>query len=234
VPFAASLTGEIANLLTTMSSYLVTGSWDLQEVERLATAQRDLMRVSSGGLAPSRVVEIVAERFAPVARVTVDAGAHMFPTLALWPVANPNDLLISNGLATMGFALPSAIGAALLDRGRPVVAMTGDGGLLMCVAELKTAAREKLPVRVIVFDDSSLSLIRIKQEERGYQPRGVDFGRTDWRALGAAFGLPAFVADSDTSLQRALTESDQTVGPALIAATIDPSGYPETMRNLRG
>jgi acetolactate synthase-1/2/3 large subunit len=149
-------------------------------------------------------------------------------------VADPNDLLISNGLATMGFALPSAIGAALLDRHRPVVAMTGDGGLLMCVAELKTAVREKLPVRVIVFDDSSLSLIRIKQEERGYQPRGVDIGRTDWRAVGAAFALPAFTADSETGLERALTECDHIVGPVLISATIDASGYPETMRHLRG
>ena len=57
-------------------------------------------------------------------------------------------MLISNGLSTMGFALPAAIGAALLDRDRPVVALTGDGGLLMCAGELLTAARERL--RIIV------------------------------------------------------------------------------------
>jgi len=52
--------------------------------------------------------------------------------LLIVPISSPNGMLVSNGLSTMGFALPAAIGAALLDRERPVVALTGDGGLLMC------------------------------------------------------------------------------------------------------
>ena len=69
------------------------------------------------GLTAQRVVELAAARLAPLAgRVTVDAGAHMFPATMLWPVSEPNGMLISNGLSTMGFALPAAIGAALLDR----------------------------------------------------------------------------------------------------------------------
>ena len=95
----------------------------------------------------------LARRTPAHARVTVDAGAHMFPATMLWPVGEPNQMLISNGLSTMGFALPAAIGAALLDRDRPVVALTGDGGLLMCAGELLTAARERLPITVVVFDD---------------------------------------------------------------------------------
>ena len=98
--------------------------------------------------------------------MTVDAGAHMFPATTLWPVTEPNGMLISNGLSTMGFALPAAIGAALLDRERPVVALTGDGGLLMCAGELLTAVREKLRIITIVFSDASLSLIEIKQQAR--------------------------------------------------------------------
>ncbi|MBW8868374.1 MAG: hypothetical protein JF610_13785, partial [Acidobacteria bacterium] len=101
---------------------------------------------SAAELAPGRVVELVAGAF-PDARVTVDAGAHMFPATGLWPVGEPTGLLISNGLSTMGFALPAAIGAAMVDqregRGGQVVALTGDGGLLMCAGELLTAAREQ-------------------------------------------------------------------------------------------
>ena len=106
-------------------------------------------------------------------QVAVDAGAHMFPIMGLWPASRPRQILISNGLSTMGFALPAAIGAALTDRPRRVLALTGDGGLLMCVAKLGTLARERLNVTVIVFNDRSLSLIRIKQERLGYPAADV-------------------------------------------------------------
>src|SRR5262249_58651388 len=109
--------------------------------------------------------EIAAQKLAPsAARVTVDAGAHMFPATMLWPVLEPNQMLISNGLSTMGFALPAAIGAALVDRDNPVVALTGDGGLLMCAAALLTAGREKLRSITIVVRRRSLSLSETHQQ----------------------------------------------------------------------
>ena len=110
----------------------------------------------------------------------------------LWPVSEPNGMLISNGLSTMGFALPAAIGAALLDRARPVVALTGDGGLLMCLGELLTAARERLPVITIVFSDASLSLIEIKQQARRLNAAGVALGDIDWPAIAEGFGVTPF------------------------------------------
>ena len=83
-------------------------------------------------------------------RVADDAGAHMVPATMLWAVAEPTRMLVSNGLSTMGFAVPAAIGAALLNRSTPVVALTGDGGLLMCAGELLTAARERWRVVTVV------------------------------------------------------------------------------------
>ena len=95
---------------------------------------------------------------------TVDAGAHFLSMMPFWPATEPLQLLISNGLATMGFALPAAIAAALARPGRPVVCMVGDGGLAMTLAELETLARLRLPVTVVVFDDAALSLIEVKQK----------------------------------------------------------------------
>jgi len=158
----------------------------------------------------------------------------MFPALALWPAQEPCGLLISNGLATMGFALPAAIGAALLDRSRPTVALTGDGGLLMCTAELRTAARERLPLRIVIFDDSALSLIKIKQLQRGYRTDGVRIGDIDWRALGDAMGLPAYQVRDETTLANCLSDTARVDGPVLIAATIDPQPYQQIIRALRG
>src|SRR5262249_51206848 len=153
--------------------------WNPEQVHCTVAAQRHAIAPTPSNrssLTAQDVVEISARLFAAGSRVAVDAGAHMFPATILWPVANPCDMLISSGLSTMGFALPAALGAALTDRSRRVVALTGDGGLLMCLGELQTAARERLPIVVIVFADASLSLIDVKQRRRGLVRKGVAIG----------------------------------------------------------
>ena len=100
--------------------------------------------------------------------------------------------------------------------------------------ELGTAARERLKVTVIVFNDRSLSLIRIKQERMGYPPVGMSLDGVDWQHAAAAFGVPAFRANDDASLAQALQKSASLDGPALIEAVVDPASYPQTLRALRG
>ncbi len=211
----------------------VESDWTAEEVCGLAERQRSLMRVTGDGLLPHRVAEILAESY-PGSRATVDAGAHMFPVMSLWPAREPAGMLISNGLSTMGFALPAAIGAAFLDRPRPVVVFTGDGGLMMCLGELRTAARENLPLRIIVFDDGALSLIRLKQEQRGYDTGALSINGVDWRAVAGGMGMTAREAASDQELRDALSETATVAGPVLIAARINASVYPEVVRALRG
>lgn len=236
VPFAADLVGDVVGWLEVMANLLPAQcDWDAAAVAQATRTQRDAMRppTEADRLAPHRVVEIAAQAW-PGMRATVDAGAHMFPVMSLWPAREPNGILISNGLATMGFALPAAIGAALLDPTQPVAAFTGDGGLLMCLGELRTAARENVPLRVLVFDDGDLSLIKIKQVQRGYHTDGVSLGAVDWVALGEGLGLVAFRARDESQLARCLSEAATIPGPALIAAEIDPQTYGPTMKALRG
>ena len=204
------------------------------EIRAHADRQRARVRVETGGFAPYRVVEAAARAAGPDARVTVDAGAHMFPVTALWPVGAPRDFLISNGLATMGYAVPAAIGAALLDPTRRVVAITGDGGLLVCLGELATLARERLPVTVVVFADQSLSLIRIKQERRGLATDRVALGGTDWPALARGLGLFGARATGADELERRIDEAAASGGPALVEAAVDGAAYGETLTAVRG
>jgi acetolactate synthase-1/2/3 large subunit len=143
-------------------------------------------------------------------------------------------MLISNGLSTMGFAVPAAIGAAALDRGRPVVALTGDGGLLMCAGELATLARERLRVVVVVFADDSLSLIEIKQQARRLPPSGVALGRVDWQQMARGFGLGATSAATIDELRQAIHAAGHADGPHLIEARIDRTNYGATLRAVRG
>jgi acetolactate synthase-1/2/3 large subunit len=158
----------------------------------------------------------------------------MFPATMLWPVFEPNQMLISNGLSTMGFALPAAIGAALADRDRPVVALTGDGGLLICAAELLTAVREKLRIIAIVFCDASLSLIEIKQQRRRYRPAGVALGSVKWPALAESFGAAGFAARNEAELEAALDQAIRVDGPSVIEARIDRSNYSHMLETVRG
>ena len=259
-PFAAQFVIDVTSGVKHIEGVLPASRWDRDRVREHLNEQRrrvvgakanvldgganrlgqgvggqEAHALQSVGLTAQRVVQIAAARLASVAgRVSVDAGAHMFPATMLWPVHEPTGMLISNGLSTMGFALPAAIGAALVDRERPVVALTGDGGLLMCVGELLTAAREGLRIITIVFNDSSLSLIEIKQQARRLEPAGVALGAIDWGALAESVGVSGFVASDDEELERAVEEALACDGPCLIEAKIDRSNYGEILRAVRG
>ena len=113
------------------------------------------------------------------------------------------------------------------------VAFTGDGGMLMALAELQTAQREKLPIIVIVFDDQEIGLIRVKQEIKGVTPFGVHLGGVDWEKLGQAFGADAVVVETEQALSNALSAAVRSGGTTLIAARIDPSGYVAQFNALR-
>jgi acetolactate synthase-1/2/3 large subunit len=236
VPFAVQLLCDVATGLGEVDGLLVRSEWTREHVSQTVVDQRQQVAAAApaAGLTAQRVIQVAASRLAAGSRVTVDAGAHMFPATMLWPVREPNGMLVSNGLSTMGFALPAAIGASLLDRDRPVVALTGDGGLLMCVGELVTAAREGLRIVVIVFDDSSLSLIEIKQQARRFNASGVALAPIDWPALARSVGADAFAAGSESELDHAIERALACEGPSLIDARIDRSNYGETVRVIRG
>lgn len=234
IPFAAQEVTDIAGGMAQIDALFQGSAWNLNDVRRRVSDQRRAIEVPVDGMSAHAVVRTAAERLAAASRVTVDAGAHMFPATMLWPVSEPNQMLISNGLSTMGFALPAAIGSALLERDRPTVALTGDGGLLMCAAELLTAAREKLRIIVIVLNDASLSLIEIKQQRRRLRPSGVALGAVKWTTVAEAFGVAPFMAENEGELGRAIDDALGVAGPSLIEAKIDRSNYARMLEIVRG
>lgn len=167
-------------------------------------------------------------------RLAVDSGAHMFPAMAGWAAERPYDVLKSNGLSTMGFALPAAIGAALEDPDRPALALIGDGGLMMCLGELETARRLGCRVVTVVFNDASLALIDLKQRNQGRESRGVRYPRVDFAALARGFGMPAHTADTPEALRAAAAEAIAGDGPALIDVAVDAGAYAAMLDALRG
>jgi acetolactate synthase-1/2/3 large subunit len=166
------------------------------------------------------------------ALVVTDVGQHQMWEAQYYKHDHPRKLVTSGGLGTMGFALPAAIGAALACPGRRVVCFVGDGGLGMVLAELETLARLRLDVTVVVFDDATLTLIRLKQQEAQGGPRAVGYGAVDFAGAATALGVPGAVVDDVAGLRRALAAAGR--GPRLVDARIDPAAYPHVIRTVRG
>ena len=188
-----------------------------------------------GFLSPVQVVSVVRAHVPGETVVTVDAGAHMLAVMPLWEVTEPRRLLISSGLATMGFALPAAIAAALCAPARLVVAFTGDGGLGMTLAEIETAARLRLRIAVVVFNDGTLSLIKIKQRPAGQGgAEAVDFGPVSYARAAQALGAAAATVSTEKELAAALSAASVRDGPTVIDVQVDPAAYPAIMDLSRG
>lgn len=184
-----------------------------------------------GALTPRDVVKTTRGCLGDVL-LAVDAGAHMLATMPAWTTDGPDPVVISNGLATMGFALPAAIGAALARPGQRVACLTGDGGLGMAMAELETLARLALDITVVVFNDAALTLIALKQRAAQGGSPAITYRQTDFASVAAGMGVTGAVVNSVDGLRRALNPS--TPGPLLVDARIDPVSYEHLIRTIRG
>ena len=235
---ALEVVGDLGTILEDLAPRImrrdVKADWDVAEVDRIRRERAAALEVPVPGLASHRVAQIARELTAAGSIATVDAGAHMFQTTAYWHALEPGELLISNGLATMGFALPAAIAAQLVHPDRRVICFTGDGGLMMVASELETVARLRLPIVIVVFNDAALSLIEVKQAQKGFAGVSMRYAGPDLLALGRAFGLRALAATDEATLSSALIAAQTAPGPTLIDARIDPSGYRTMLEIVRG
>ena len=150
----------------------------------------------------------------------------MFPATTFWQASRPGDLLISNGLSTMGFALPAGIAAALHDPRRGALAFTGDGGLLMALGELATAAALGAKLVVVVFNDATLSLIDIKRDARSLPEGALDGPLADFAGAMRALGGLGLRAATEEEYAAALDQALAASGPALIDVLVDPGELP--------
>jgi acetolactate synthase-1/2/3 large subunit len=233
---AATVVGPLAELITGLGR--LPDGWDPGFAQR--ERQRGLQVILSGpaadtGLAPWEVVQELRSIAPPGSVATVDAGAHMLVAMPLWFTENPGEVLVSSGLATMGFALPAAIAASLVKPGVRVFCLVGDGGLGMVLGELETAARLRLPLTIAVFNDSSLSLIKIKQRASGHGGSGaVSYGPTDFAGIASACGIRSARVTSRQGLRDAARRSLEVAGPVLLDVLVDASGYPHVLDAIRG
>ncbi|MBT7975577.1 MAG: thiamine pyrophosphate-binding protein [Rhodospirillaceae bacterium] len=232
---AERISAPLALTLQALSHDLAASDWRMEEIAAFRDGFLNGMASDDGsGLSSTAVVKAARDAFTQHPRLCVDAGAHMFSACAFWPGKAPRDVLISNGLASMGFAVPAAIAAALHEPDRGAVAITGDGGLLMCLGEFKTAVAMKANITIIVFNDGRLSLIDIKREDRQMADLGLSWTPPDFAAIARGFGFTSWQVKAEDELAPALKQAAAATGPRLVDIRIDASGYREQLRALRG
>jgi acetolactate synthase-1/2/3 large subunit len=152
-----------------------------------------------------------------------DVGLHKLWIGRMFPAYEPNTVLIANGLAGMGFAVPAAIAAKLVHPDRKVVTVNGDGGFLMNFQELETATRLKTPFVNVVWENRQYGSIVWKQDKKFGNHFGVDFTNPDFVKLAESFGLPAWRCESAADFGERLRHALTLDVPSLLVLPIDYS-----------
>ncbi len=152
-----------------------------------------------------------------------DVGLHKLWIGRMFPAYEPNTVLIANGLAGMGFAVPAAIAAKLVHPDRKVVAVNGDGGFLMNCQELETATRLKTPFVTVIWENSQYGSIVWKQDKKFGEHFGTDFTNPDFVKLAESFGMPAWRCESAEDFGARLRHALTLDGPSLVVLPIDYS-----------
>jgi acetolactate synthase-1/2/3 large subunit len=234
---ATAAAADLGTAVRALAGHLDAGhsAWTAADVARHRDGWLGRLRIAGArGLRGWQIVETVQAHAPEQTIVAVDAGAHMFPATSFWRSHAPGRFLISNGLATMGFAVPSAIGAALARPDNPVIALTGDGGMAYHAAELETARRAGARVIVVVFNDASLSLIRIKHEAGGHSRAPLDLGDVRFDRWAAAVGAHGTRVESAHELAGAVGDALARPTSTVIDVRMDGAEYAETLAVVRG
>ena len=229
--------GDLSPLVNSLAAVLRGGetTWSHAEVAQRRGRLLEALRAGSPeSLTALDVVASVQAATPEGTTVTVDAGAHMFAATWGWRASRPREFLMSNGHATMGYAVPAGIAAALARPSDPVIAFTGDGGFLLHGNELETAARVRARLVVVVLNDSGLSLIRTKQEERNYRRTAVDFGPVDCAAFARSLGAAGTVVSTVPELRAAVVKGLRESVPTVLDVRISGDEYGELQRVIRG
>ena len=204
--------------------------WPDEELDRYRNGIREaIANKPARGLGPYQVASTLREVFPRDTIATIDTGSHRILINHVWQSYEPRRLLQSNGLGSMGYALPAAIAAKLLFRERPVLAMMGEAGLDMVVGEMALLREHKLALTLCVFRDDTLSLIKLKQERMKLTETGVRTASPDYALLAKAYGGQGVVVHDVEGLRRAAQTALEASTFTLIDARIDPAEYRNQM-----
>jgi acetolactate synthase-1/2/3 large subunit len=229
-PVSVGIIGDISESLNALTDALAGHRFDTGAApgsgllaDEFARGQRD----SRFPLAPQR---IVADTRAALSRsdvVLVDTGAAKMWMARLYPTYERNTCLISNGLSTMAFSLPGALGVKLAMPHVRVLAVMGDGAFLMNSQEIETAVRERIPLVVLIWEDGGYGLIEWKMDLELGEHHYISFTNPDIVKYAESFGAKGYRITAADQLLPTLKAAMADDGVSLIACPVD---YSENLR----
>ncbi len=227
-PVAADVVGALAPALDALLALPDDRKdWDLAALARRKAEIFARLAGRDGRFGPCAALDVLRDVLPDNGIMTCDVGAHTHLIGQHWRTPQPGTQIMTNGWSAMGFGLPAAIAAKLCRPDTPVCCVVGDGGFLMTVGELATAAREKLPIVIVVFTDNDLALIRIKQERKANPIYGTPVRGEGTIGGPLLFGVPVTVARDPAEFRQALEAAFAADGPVIVEALLDSREYDE-------
>ncbi|RCX34137.1 acetolactate synthase large subunit [Bacillus amyloliquefaciens] len=224
------LLGDIAATLKQIEHDAVTFDMGSREQEVLSELKQMLTDSEkapsdhkSDRVHPLQIVQELRNAIDDDVTVTCDIGSHAIWMSRYFRAYEPLKLLISNGMQTLGVALPWAIAATLVNPGEKVVSVSGDGGFLFSAMELETAVRLKAPIVHLVWNDSTYDMVAFQQMKKYNRTSCVDFGNIDIVKYAESFGATGLRVESPEQLADVLQKGLNTEGPVIIDIPVDYS-----------
>lgn len=234
----AELIGSIAKTIEKLSdsidSYQLSTDADhyLSTLQDKLTNGRHKSETAEGRVHPLEVIDTLQKNVTDEMTVTVDVGSHYIWMARHFRSYEPSHLLFSNGMQTLGVALPWAISSALVRPNTQIFSVSGDGGFLFSAQELETAVRLKQKIIHLIWNDGSYNMVEFQEEMKYDRSSGVHFGPVDFVKYAEAFGAKGLRATSKAELETAIQEGLATEGPVIIDIPIDYSDNKELGKTI--
>ncbi|MCE5090325.1 acetolactate synthase AlsS [Staphylococcus devriesei] len=217
------IVGNIAGTIQLLSENVTEPIINEERLNDLEQLRADIIEATGikythedGVMHPLEIIETMQNNLTDDTTVTVDVGSHYIWMARKFRSYNPRHLLFSNGMQTLGVALPWAIAAALVRPNTQVVSVAGDGGFLFSAQDLETAVRKKLNIIQLIWNDGKYNMVEFQEEMKYKRSSGVDFGPVDYVKYAEAFGAKGLRVTSQEELEAAIKEGYETEGPVVI------------------
>ncbi len=228
---AVEVVGDIANSLWALNEQLGEGNPPLFDIGRHAACRQAILDDlalfkdddSEGLIKPQKALWDCREAMGPSDILLSDVGAHKMWIARYYQCDEPNTCLIPNGFCSMGFALPGAIAAKLIHPDKRVLAVCGDGGVMMNIQDFETAVRSGINIVVLVWEDRDYGLISWKQQNEFGSHVDMTFTNPDFQKLAESFGGWGRRVRRSRDLRPALEAAFACGKPAIISMDVDYS-----------
>ena len=221
VPTTLGIVGDAHQVVTELLAAVAPRdciAW-LEEIHSYARPRQERYR---GDLSPEHIIAAIHDVTRDRCTIVTDVGQHQMWVAKLYPYQRPNTHITSGGLGTMGFAVPAAMGVQLARPHGPVWAISGDGGFQMNLQEIATMVQEKIPVKMAVFNNGYLGMVRQWQQFfHGRRYSATPIWSPDYVKLAEAYGIAGWRVERASELEAVLAQATAEPGPALVEFVIE-------------